>query len=241
MNSADARKILIACRPGTDDLRTPEAMEALELVRHDPELLRWWEQQRAWHRGMQESFRAIPVPVGLHDHILARAKVIEIPWWRRPSAWRAAAAIVLLGAVAVLWWKPSHENSFPTFRSRMVGNVLRQYTMGIVTNDMAQIRTYLATNQAPSDYILPPGLERLPALGAGVLGWQDRRASMVCLDSRSQGTLFLFIVDGTSMKGPPARPEFAAVKELRTVSWSAGGKTYVLAGTGSQDWLQSFF
>ena len=242
MNSAEAKNILIACRPGTDDLRTAEAIEALELARRDTELQHWWEQQRVWHDRVRESFASIPVPSRLQDRILARAKIIEVPWWQQRMVWRAAAALVLLGALAVFLIRPSgREDNFQTFRSRMVRNVLRSYSMDIVTNDMAQIRNYLATNKAPADYILPPGLDKLPALGGGALGWQDRRASMVCLDSQTKGTLFLFVVDATAVKSAPSRPEFAAIKSLMTVSWSSGGKTYVLAGSGSQDWLQSFF
>ena len=71
--------------------------------------------------------------------------------------------------------------------------------MGIVTNDMAQIRRYLATNHAPSDYVLTAGLKRLPATGAGVLTWQSQPVSMVCLDSTDQGTLFLFVTVAGSL------------------------------------------
>jgi len=241
VNSAEAKKILIACRPGTDDLRTPEAREALELAHRDAELLRWWEQQRAWHDRVRESFASIPVPSRLQARILARAKIIEVPWWRQRIVWQAAAALVLLAVLAILLWPSRDGATFRTFRSRMASTVLRAYAMDLVTNDMVQIRSYLASNQAPADFVLPPGLEKLPALGCGALGWQDRRASMVCLDSQTKGTLFLFIVDGAAVSRAPSRSEFAAIKSLMTVSWSSGGKTYVLAGSGSQDWLQSFF
>jgi len=231
----------MACRPGTGDLRTPEALEALELARCDSELSHWWEQQRAWHDGVRESFRSIPLPSRLQERILARAKIIEVPWWRQRTVWQAAALLVLLATLAVLFLPSRREDSFQTFRSRMVRNVLRTYSMDIVTNDMTQIRNYLATNQAPADYILPQKLASLPALGGGALGWQDRRASMVCLDSKTNGTLFLFVVDGAAVRRAPSAHQFVAIKNLMTVSWSSGGKTYVLAGSGSRDWLQSFF
>jgi hypothetical protein len=241
VNNAEAKKILIACRPGTDDLRSPEARGALELARHDAELLAWWEQQRAWHDGVRESFASIPVPSRLQERVLARAKVIEVPWWRQRVVWQAAALLILLATLALLFLPSRREDTFQTFRSRMVRSVLRTYSMDIVTNDMTQIRNHLATNQAPADYVLPPGLDKLPALGGGALGWQDRRASMICLDSLTNGTLFLFVVDEAAVKRAPGAPEYAAIKNLMTVSWSSGGKAYVLAGSGSRDWLQSFF
>ena len=238
MHNETARQILIACRPGTDDLRNPEAKAALEVVQQDPELRQWWQRQQAFQRQTRESFRHIPVPEQLRDQILARAKIISVPWWRRQASLGIAAAIALVIGISAMWFKPAPEDSFPTFRSRMVRNVLRQYSMDIETNDMAQVRAFLASRKAPSDYVLPSGLARLPAMGAGVLSWQDRRVSMVCIDSRTQGTLFLFVVDEAAVKNSPRQRSYAPVSDLMTVSWSEGGKTYVLAGNGAKEWLE---
>ena len=239
MNSETAKHILIGCRPGTEDMHTAEAKAALAQVQQDPQLQHWWDRQQTFQRQMQETFRHAPVPDGLRDDLQRAVKVIQLPWWRRPLAVGAAAAMVsVLISVAVLWLRPAPQNSFETFRSRMVRNVLRQYSMDIETNDMAHVRAFLASRNAPSDYVLPVGLSRLPLMGAGVLSWQDRRVSMVCLDSRTQGTLFLFVVDGKAVKNSPAQRSYATVSDLKTVSWSEGGKTYVLAGHGAKEWLE---
>lgn len=240
MNTADAKRILIACRPGTEDLRASEAVAALNLAQHDADLRRWWEQQQAFQQQTQESFRSVRAPRSLRNRILAQTKIVPLPWWRRPVVWKAAAAIAFLSIIVMVWQRPSRADTFQTFRSRVVRNVLRQYTMDIETNDMAEIRRYLATKNAPADYRLPENLDRLPALGAGVLSWQDRRVSMVCLNSGAQGTLFLFVVDQGAVKNSPAKQEYAAVSDLMTVSWSEGGKTYVLAGNGSREALRRF-
>jgi hypothetical protein len=240
MTNAEAKRILIACRPAPEDISDPEMAAALREVERDPELRQWWEQQREFHGAAQESFRTIPVPRTLRDRIAARTKIIRIPFWRRPAVLAAAAAIVVLFGVTAVLWPGSSEDSFQTFRSRMVGTVLRQYSMVEMTN-MAQIRQYLATNNAPADYVLPPKLAQLPASGAGVLSWQSDRAAMVCLDSGTQGTLFLFIVDESKLKHPPGNTAaFAQVNKLATASWSQGGKTYVLAGHGDSAWLRQY-
>ena len=81
-------------------------------------------------------------------------------------------------------------------------------------------------------------LTRLPVIGAGVLSWQGRGVSMVCLDSTDAGTLFLFVLDQTSVKDPPpSNPEFVPVFEMMTASWTEGGKVYVLAGSGGMEAL----
>ena len=241
MNSADAKKVLIACRPGTEDVREPVVLAALEQTQRDPELQRWWEQQQAFQESMRESFRAMPVPGSLRSRIRAQARVVKVTWWRAPVAWSAAAALAILVTFFATRSPSSRGDSFQTFRARMVGNVLRQYSMTIVTNDMASIREHLATNNAPADYSLPQALSRLPVMGAGVLSWQDRRVSMVCLDGGTHGTVFLFVVDGSSVKNPPQQREYAPENSLVTAGWTEGGKTYVLAGTGEQEWLRSLF
>ena len=219
----------------------PGVRAALEQVQGDPELQRWWEQQQAFHDEVRERMRQMPVPRSLRSRILARTKIIQLPWWRAPIAWSAAAAIAILITFFTTRSPSPREDSFQTFRARMVGNVLRQYAMTIVTNDMAPIRQHLATNSAPADYVLPGNLGRLPVMGAGLLSWRDQRVSMVCLDSGAQGTVFLFVVDGASVKNPPQRREYAPVNSLNTASWTEDGKAYVLAGSGGPEWLRSLF
>jgi hypothetical protein len=202
----DARKILLACRSWQPDPADPEVAEALTLLERDAALRGWFQQHLAFQRALQRSFRELPVPPGLSDRILlaTRLPAPRAPWVR-PAWYAAAAAIVLFLGIALFWRPAPREGAFATFRTRMVGTVLRQYTMDIVTNDMNVIRQFLGNRQAPADYVLPPGLASLPASGAGVLSWQNKRVSMVCLDSPDQGTLFLFVVDQSAVR-PPRPP-----------------------------------
>jgi hypothetical protein len=243
VNSAEAKRILIAHRPGCDPATEPDIAAALEQVGRDPALAHWWEQQQAFHASMKKGFGEIPVPEGLRDQIRGRAKVIPFPWWQQPRTWAAAAALVLLAGLATLLWKPApQEGTFETFRSRMVRNVLRQYRMDIQTNDMATIRQFLATNNAPATYTLPPKLAQLPPMGAGVMSWQTSRASMVCIDTGPTGTAFLFVVKRADVqKAPGASPEFAPVNKLMTASWVEGENVYLLAFHGEGETLKKLF
>ena len=242
MTSAEAKRILFTHRPGRETEPGADVLAALEQMRRDPALQEWWQQQQAFHSAMEQGFAQAPVPEGLPEQILARAKMISLPWWRQPKTWAAAAAILLLLGLAALLWNPAREDSFETFRSRMVRSVLRQYRMDLQTKDMTLIRQFLATNHAPADYVLPPGLSRLPPTGAGVMSWQGSPVSMVCLDSGAQGTLFLFIANRSALpQMPDAGREYTAVNKLMTVSWTDDGKVYVLAGTGAREILERYF
>lgn len=240
MTLDQAKNVLLAYRAGQADAAEPDVVEARAWLERDAGLRQWFEKHAAFQHTVQRSFREIPVPPGLSARILLRARPPRRRVPRPPIVWyAAAAALVLFLGLAVFWRPLSREGSFATFRSRMVGAVLRQYTMDIVTNDLSGIRQFLASRQAPADYVLPQGLATLPASGAGVLSWQSKRVSMVCLDSPDQGTLFLFVVDQSAVRASPtSQPQFQQVNKLMTVSWSQGGKVYLLAGTGGRESLQ---
>ena len=238
MTPHEAQQVLLSWRPGCGLERDPEVAEALECAQRDSALGCWLEEQKQFHRKMQASLREVPLPEGLAEHIATQSRSARLtaPGWR----WiiPLAAAAVLMVSLLGWWLRPAPADSFPQFRDRMVRAVVRQYAMDIVSNDMTEIRRFLAQHQAPADYVLPQALARLPATGAGLLRWQDRRVSMVCLNSGEQGTLFLFIVDSAAvLKGPGQTPDFEPVSKLATASWSQGGKTYVLAGPGGVEFL----
>jgi len=240
VNNEEAKQILLTWRPGHGDLRDPQVAGALEQARRDPTLQSWLEKHAAFQRSMEKNFRQIPTPDDLRERILSGHRVVKIGFWTWRREWlAAAAAIVLLLGLTQMWFKPGPTDSFAVFRERTVRDVQRVYpAMDIVTNDMAQVRKFLAGKSAPADYVLPKGLTRLPVIGAGVLSWQGHGVSMVCLDSTDAGTLFLFVLDQTSVKDPPpGAPEFVPIFELMTASWTEGGKVYVLAGSGGMEAL----
>ena len=246
MNSLDAKRILLAHR--TDDpasANDPEIAAALEHVQRDPALARWWQEQQAFHAAMKKGFGGIPVPEGLREQIRGRSRIVPFPWWRNPRIWTAAAAaVLLLGFAALFRERDSREDSFETFRSRMVRSVLRQYRMDIRTNDMPSIRQFLAAKNAPADYTIPSKLGQFPTTGGGVMSWQATRASMVCFDSGATGTAFLFVVNRSDVKQPPVQspaPKMEKVSELMTASWAEGEKVYVLAFEDSPSARKKFF
>lgn len=206
--------------------------EALALARIDPELREWLGAQEVFNRTVREALRQMPVPAGLRHRIIGHAPSPQLPWWRRFPAWAAtaaAAAMLMLYFGFPGGFQSDAGDSFATFRSRMVRSVLRQYQMDLHTNSMPAIRQFLSTNQAPSDYVLPAALDRLPPLGGGLLRWRDAGVSMVCLDSGGRGTAILFVVDAGSMKDPPpGTPALEQVSKLMTASWTDRGRAYLL-------------
>lgn len=232
MNSFEAKQILTAYRPGSSDERDPEVIQALSFVRAQAELALWLEQQIAFHRAVRGGFEAIPVPSGLKARILTQQKTI-VPLWQRPAFLLAAACLVAAFVlVALQFRRPSEDLTFDGFRARMIGFAQRVYGMDIVTNDLQQIRQYLARKGAPADYALTAGLQTMPAKGGAYLSWQSKPVSMVCFELPKDDTLYMFVMDEAKIPagpvpGPAAKIE--TVQGITTASWSMGGKVYLLA------------
>lgn len=245
MNSSEAREVLLLYRPGTADAAEPQMAEALEMARQDPELGRWFEQHRAFQKAMRAGFQQIEVPVHLKISLLTQKPAQQRPipphpWWRSP-VWLAAAAVVLLLGLAGAWLKPRPANRFANYQSRVVSEAQREYRMDLVTNDMRQIRQFMASRGAPADYDVARGLEHLQLTGGGRLTWRSNPVTMVCFDRGDKQMLFLFVLKRSAVKDPPpATPQMAKVNLMLTASWTRGDNTYVLAGPEEADFLKKY-
>lgn len=66
------REAIEACRPGSDDLHSPEMASLREQLAADPELQQFYDRVKHFDRRLAEAFRDVPVPEGLEARILAR-------------------------------------------------------------------------------------------------------------------------------------------------------------------------
>ena len=254
MTTQQAKEILSAYRPWSADADDPEFAEALSLVRHDAELARWFEEHCEVQSAIRERFKQSAVATGLKEQIISEHNArLKVVWWRQPVSLAAAAVVAVTIGIAALWLRPAPEMpdqiNTATYRSRMVGQVLRVYAMTLETNDLNQIRSHLAQQQAPTDFVLPAKLAQTALAGCGVLSWQDKRVSMICfltgkpLPPGGKSDLFLFVVDRSSLPDAPtgSAPEFNADrKQMVTATWSSGDKTYILATEGDIDSLRKY-
>ncbi len=252
MDKHQAKEILLLYRPGTADGLEPDVAAALALAAKDVELGRWLEQHCATQETIRASFKAITVPEGLKQQILSERRAHFSLHVKRKAAFvLAAVALALaLGTIARLNYHPPQDNSFVAFRQKMAGSMLRlpYPQMDVETNNLVVIRRYLAAHNGHGDYSLPVTLEKTKSTGCKIMGWHDRRVSMVCFSSGKQVDpetidLFLFIVDRTAVKSPPASasPEIAQTyRSMATASWSSGNRSYVLAGLGDTEFLRPY-
>ena len=246
MNSAQAKEVLLLYRPGTADAADPQIAQALELAGRDPELGLWLEQHRAFQKAMRVKFQQIEVPAHLRNSLLIRGavppRVVTPTAWSRNPVWlTATAAVLLLLGLVAGWLKPRTPDRFANFQTRMVSQALREYRMDLETNDMRQIRQFMAQRGAPADYEVTRGLERLQLTGGGRLSWRSHPVTMVCFDRGDNQMLFLFVMKRSALKDPPpATPQLTTVHQMATASWTRGDNIYVLAGPEEADFDKKY-
>jgi hypothetical protein len=249
MNRDDAKNILLLHRPGTPDAADPQILEALALTQRDEELARWFGGHCARQEVLRAQLRQIPAPAGLKEQIISEQAALEkIAIGRRNFVLTTVAtAVVALLILATLWFRPTGTgDTLGVYRNRMIGAALRGYAMDLATGDPAKVRAYLKQNHAPADYILPAPLQKTAVTGCAIESWQGTKVSLICfrtgkpLPPGEQSDLWLFVVDGASVKNSPSAgpPELANVHQLITAVWAQGDKLYLLGTAGDEQTIR---
>ncbi|MBI5801559.1 MAG: DUF3379 family protein [Verrucomicrobia bacterium] len=227
-----AKFILRAYRVDGQDQSDPQVADALEMVKRDPELARWFAEEQALDSRLARSFGAFPVPQDLKTQLLAARQVIVVPFWRRHPVWLAAAAavVILLGIV----FAPSPWRSGPALAEYQPEEILRFAAQGphatTMVGSLADTRKWLATAGLPANLELSGPLASLRYKGCRTVAWRGRTVAMVCLfDGARHLDLFVFNHGSTTAGLPGEQPEFAQVSGLATATWTRAGHTYLLA------------
>jgi hypothetical protein len=257
VNANEAKTILLLYRPGTADAEDPQIAEALALAKRDPELARWLEEHSARQKVLLVKFRQITAPAGLEEQIVSELSAFSEKKSRREKmilVSAVAAIAISLFVLAALYiphgrnGNQADDNTFANYQNQMAYVATSGYAMNFATNDLAQIRAYLAQKAAPSDYTLSAPLEKTAATGCAIENWGKARVSMICfrtgkpLPPNQAGDLWLFVVDRSDVKGAPTTtsPQIARVSQLITASWTQGDKLYLLATAGDEQTLRKF-
>jgi hypothetical protein len=226
------KDILLRRRPWMAASREDQQAE-LDRTPLDIELTEFKSRHEEFNARVHHELAGIPVPPTLREQIFARRKVVRVRGWRSrgPIVLAAlAASIALLAAVTLLTRTvPKEDTSFAGFRQRIITDALRAYGMDTNTTKLVEVKSLLARSGRPADFSLPAPLEKLPVIGGGSLSWQNKPVSMVCFKSPQQDIFYMFVIDQTAFGFSGRKPEVEQVKGLSTVSWSSGGKVFLLA------------
>jgi hypothetical protein len=241
MNSLEARKILVLFRPGLDE-DDPQFREALAQAERDPELRAWLEQEQELAAALRRKFRAIEVPDDLLQKILLQNPAPAPRQWSPLRILQLAAALLILCGLGAFWLHQPPRNTFAGYETYLGKLVSRKYRMSLESNNPARIRSFLANNQAPSDYVLQAPLAKADPLGCATLSWNGNPVSMLCFSDHAKRKLFLFVVSrGAIPDAPPAAARrFQRIGEYAIAGWTEGNRSYVLAVQGDPELLSTY-
>jgi hypothetical protein len=244
MNKQQAREILSVYRPGTEDEHDPMFAEALALARTDRELKTWFEESTTFDRGIRAALARVDAPIDLRDVILAEQKIVRpAPWWNYRLSSRqlaAAAAVVVLATVSVLWF--NHEPpGFAEFRREIADSSWGPSPhVEMKASSLDEVRRLLAAHHVPTNFNIPPALAQSEITGCSIMHWRGNEVPLICFHSEKQH-LHLVVVDRSLFPdAPTVMPVTDQWSSWRTASWTQDDHAYVLTGLKTLSFVKKF-
>lgn len=244
MDSQQAKFILQAYRPGGQDANDPQFAEALEQVHKDPELAKWFAEERAFDEAIGSKLKSIPVPADLKLTILAGQKVIRPQAWWKKSRWVAAAACLamVIGAIAV--WVHAISN-FSHYRRDMAGFLRRMESLDHPSNDIDDVKHWLDARCAHGCIAIASNLEKMPVEGCSMLRWHGKDVVLICFQPNTNKTdeeVHLLAIESQALRqGPgPGEIQYSEYGGWSTASWTDGVQVFLLAGKIKQAELKQY-
>jgi hypothetical protein len=242
MNSKQAKEILAAFRPGTEDERDPVFTEALALAEHDPDLAVWLKEQQAFDAAVSRRAQAFTVPPALLEEIRVSVKKRRQTRLHRRSVLTALAACLAFSTtLAVYWWFhriPSEVNQFAVCRRDMVAFLLKFPRLDLETVSVTEARRWLADTHHLQQIEIPVRLLRFPTIGCRTILWHGQSLALVCFMVDGEVVHLILLPRGINADQLTATPQFARVAGVSTIAWSRGDLTYLLISKVSEDFLR---
>ncbi len=248
MNRDEAKRSLRAFRPTEPDHQDPAFTEALDLVREDPELARWLEDEVAFDQELSGHLADAPIPADLRDRILSRKPAAESAPTTRSSfrhslALFAACVAVILG-IAAFW---NHTHRPPTLDEWQTGSLaaLSQILQGHgkldqESPDSQSLRQWLTDAHSPVPQSLPRSLDHADSVGCKKLVFGNQQVSIICFHATPTQLAHLVTVDARALSHAPPEhaPQFVRNGDWVTASWSDRGQAFMLAMKGGEEELR---
>ncbi len=247
MDNEQARLILGAYRHTGEDASDPFFAEALEQARLDPELAAWFAEERRFAEAMTRALRAQKPPDHLRQSLLLGNKVVSLhrqrPLWTRPVLWFAlAAALAMFLGLGILFQQSGPSVTGPQLAREIIELAESgKITLGKMSSNPDELKSWLATRGSPHDFTIPAGLRGYPGVGCQTYVVNGTKVSLLCFMLGKDQVVHLFVVDEKALEDAPGEePSFVREHDKVAATWSVGGKTYLLMGMNvSEETLRS--
>ena len=248
MDSREAKFILNAYRPGGQDANDPRFAKALEQVRRDPILQRWFEGAVAFDAAITEKLCAIPVPSDLRESILAGVKLTRAPHWKnRWRKWAIAAAVVISTTLGVLIWHNTRPAPVAGWQLQALDAILSSIARNeshfdLISSNPADLVKWLRANDAPAGKNLPHDLDKLPSIGCKTIFWHGKPVSLICFILPDGRAIHLVMTNASAGSDLAIKHAAKVIQQghWATATWREGDMVYMLALEGTRDELRRY-
>lgn len=225
MNNETAKVILSAYRSNGADAQDPLFTDALQQARLDPELGKWFEQQRTFDDRIFQAVRRIEAPASLKEVLVVAgqgAKAQGSPRARIP--WLALAAVLV--ASAALLVGPLGVNPFNNANDTLTAfqkDALAMLSgqpgpkLDFMTPSLPATQAYIAKERGPVAPTLPAALKEMPTAGCMVTEWRHHRISLTCFLAPDGQLVHLVVLPKDALAGARLPNTFQATDGWRMV------------------------
>lgn len=245
MDDAKARGLLSLHRAGEDAPEDARWQEALRQVENDPELARWWKEERELDRIIAAKVATAVAPADLKAKLTSSPPLefrrVRSNWSR--AIWAAAAAIVILAVLFSSWRGPFEPAvSLADYRNEMVSFIKVPPSLELESSDMSRLKKFLGQAEAPVEFSLPKSLQAYEPIGCRLLRFRGRDVTLVCFKIGGGQLAHLFVINAKAMPGDGtvSAPAFHPEDDWMTASWTEGGHIYLLAVKGDRAAAEKF-
>jgi hypothetical protein len=221
MNNETAKVILSAYRHDGADAQDPLFTDALQQARLDPELDKWFEEQRAFDQRIFQAMQRIEAPASLKEVLTAAAQGPKArPRPRSRIPWLALAAVLVVSGlllVGPLGVKRSNTDTLAVFQKDALAMLSGQPgpKLDLVTPSLPATQAYIAKEQGPLAPTLPAALKEMHTAGCLVAEWHHYRISVTCFLAPDGQLVHLVVLPKDALAGARLPGSFQATDGWR--------------------------
>ncbi len=160
--------------------------------------------------------------------------VVEAPgpnrWMWRASALAAALILALVVFGLTSWEQYAGGDRSLSAASSYFANFLKSdFDLGLKTDNLPEIREWLAAGQADGEFAVPENVKGLEPIGCRELTWDGNQGALICFRLENGKLAHLIVFSSEAFGGDPLGDRLVErVDGWERAMWSEGGRTYLL-------------
>lgn len=259
MNDQRILEILETYRPGEGMEADPEVRQALERAAGDQKLSAKRREIEEFDRVFAEKLQSVKPPESLYADILKQAhdrkslpqgqgKVL-FPNWFHPTAFAAAAAIILLLALSFTYWNPPAQPEAARLQTAGFSNPVTETAQALYANlrpsfrsrDGSEIVQFLKSRGGMVPESMPGGVPWSQSFACDVIQVDGKTVSLVCFRGPKSGEkfhLFMFQRRDFENVSIPGIPQISNDGKACNATWSDGNMIHVLYSDSGEENLR---